>query len=333
MPRAWSRVRLPVGMTAGGVVAVPLGLVTMEGPNCCSTAARALCRPRSRVGCWLGCSGRMVVAGMQAPSPELVRRSVRCWGWPCASSRAVWAARPPAGAGPGSNWPGVGDVVVVMRSGFRGSWVRSVGRPPPPRTPGVGGGWAGPPTPRWQPAAPPTSPRRSRATVLEPEDLGVEDAGDLLDHLAHLPGLLAVQTLGEAMEPVALPGQLVQPAVGHSDRGPQQDQAIQQLLIQGRIAGPRGLELVEQPRNVGSGVGDESRVRVVQAAGDLAGVRGADHPRGPHIPPGALGRRRDPPGDRQDPRQGPLGRPFDAGGPVLGHGGGSWSTWPASSIR
>jgi hypothetical protein len=80
------------------------------------------------------------------------------------------------------------------------------------------------------------------------------------------------------VKPVALPRQLVQPVVGHPDGGPQHEHAIQQQPIQGPAGGPLGLELIEQPRDVAAGVGDEDGVRVVQAVGDVAGIRGADDP-------------------------------------------------------
>jgi hypothetical protein len=83
-------------------------------------------------------------------------------------------------------------VVVVMRSrsGVAGSGQRGNHPTPPHSVAWLGR--AGPPTPRWQPAAQPTSPLRSRVLVLEAEGLGVQDTGDLFDHLADPLGLLGV---------------------------------------------------------------------------------------------------------------------------------------------
>jgi hypothetical protein len=82
-------------------------------------------------------------------------------------------------------------VVVVMRSRSRG-WLGQVSGATTP-SPLGGVAWQGRAADaRWQPAAQPTSPRRSRVLVLEAEGLGVQDTGDLFDHLADPLGLLGV---------------------------------------------------------------------------------------------------------------------------------------------
>ena len=56
-------------------------------------------------------------------------------------TRRVGRKATPLGAGSGSNWPGVGDVVVVMRSGSVGGW--SGQRPTTPSPHLWGGRWLG----------------------------------------------------------------------------------------------------------------------------------------------------------------------------------------------
>src|SRR6266545_3530420 len=111
------------------------------------------------------------------------------------------------------------------------------------------------------------------------------------------------------------------------------------FAFEGEPGGLLGGELVQQPGDVGAGVGDEQRVRVVQAVGDVAEVGGADDPPGPQVAPRPWGRGAGPCGDLDGPLHdrlggagllaGGTGRVLAGARLVPGHGRGSWPAWPA----